>query len=163
MQRKIIPDVVCDQDLVELPAAATVTGIRSTVGTTSPDGCKAPKSRRLIRIAGAEPRSVLPRWLEPPGKDRAPAPRIRDIWEACPFYGHRKIAEVFDGHVVNHKRVRRLMKAMGIAALYATPKTSQAGRDHVVYPYLLRGVDIIRPDQVWQVDITYIKLPVGFA
>ena len=91
--------------------------------------------------------------------------RIRDIWEACPFYGYRKIAEVLrrDGHVVNHKRVRRLMGVMGIAALYATPKTSRPGRDHVVYPYLLRGVDIVRPDQVWQVDITYIKLPVGFA
>ena len=67
------------------------------------------------------------------------------------------------GHVVNHKRVRRLMKAMGIAALYATPKTSRPGRDHVVHPYLLQDLDIVRPGQVWQVDITYIKLPVGFA
>ena len=91
--------------------------------------------------------------------------RIRDIWEARPFYGYRKIAEVLRraGHVVNHKRVRRLMKAMGIAALYATPKTSRPGRDHVVHPYLLQDLDIVRPGQVWQVDITYIKLPVGFA
>ena len=70
--------------------------------------------------------------------------RIRDIWEARPFYGYRKIAEVLRraGHVVNHKRVRRLMKAMGIAALYATPKTSRPGRDHVVHPYLLQDLDM---------------------
>ena len=55
------------------------------------------------------------------------------------------------------------MGAMGIAALYAAPKTSRPGRDQAVYPYLPRGLDIVRSDQVWQVDITNIKLPVGFA
>jgi putative transposase len=64
---------------------------------------------------------------------------------------------------VNHKRVSRLLRQMGIAAIYPGPKLSQPGEGHRVYPYLLRGARIERPNQVWSTDITYIRLRQGFV
>jgi len=74
------------------------------------------------------------------------------------------LAERFKLHV-NPKRVRRLMKTLGLQAVYPRPRrnTSQACREHVKYPYLLRTLEIVRPDQVWCADITYIRLYRGFA
>ena len=66
------------------------------------------------------------------------------------------------GHQVNHKRVARLMRIMGIQALYPKPNTSKASPDHKIYPYLLRNVHISRNNQVWSTDITYLPLPTGF-
>src|SRR5207302_7602836 len=66
------------------------------------------------------------------------------------------------GEEVNRKRVQRLMRLMGLEAIYPKPRLSAAGRGHRVYPYLLRGVSIRRPDQVWSADITYVPLPAGF-
>jgi putative transposase len=63
---------------------------------------------------------------------------------------------------VNRKRVRRLMRVMGLEAIYPKPKLSLAGRGHKVYPYLLRGVAVERVNQVWSADITYVPLPSGF-
>src|SRR5262249_60688107 len=63
---------------------------------------------------------------------------------------------------VNRKRVRRLMRLMGLEAIYPKPKLSTAGRGHRIYPYLLRDVRIERPDQVWSTDITYVPLARGF-
>ena len=65
------------------------------------------------------------------------------------------------GEAVNRKRVQRLMRLMGLEAIYPKPKLSAAGRGHRIYPYLLRNVSIERPDQVWSTDITYIPLPSG--
>jgi putative transposase len=65
------------------------------------------------------------------------------------------------GHEVNRKRVQRLMRLMGLEAVYPKPHLSVGG-GHKVYPYLLRGVTIARPDQVWSTDITYVGLPTGF-
>jgi len=62
-----------------------------------------------------------------------------------------------------NKRVRRLMRAMGLMAVYPKPRTSIAAKQHMIYPYLLRDVPIERPNQVWSVDITYIRLRHGFA
>jgi putative transposase len=81
-----------------------------------------------------------------------------------PFYGSRRMTAWLNrdrGEGVNRKRVQRLMRRMGLEAVYPRPKLS-AGRKHKVYPYLLRGVVIDRPDQVWSTDITYVGLPGGF-
>jgi putative transposase len=81
----------------------------------------------------------------------------------CPFYGSRRMAAWLNrqGEEVNRKRVQRLMRLMGLEAVYPKPRLS-AGRKHKVYPYLLRDVSINRVDQVWSSDITYVGLPGGF-
>ncbi len=82
----------------------------------------------------------------------------------CPFYGSRRMTVWLqgEGHDVNRKRVQRLMRLMGLEAVYPKPKLSLAGRGHKIYPYLLRDVNIERPDQVWSTDITYVPLACGF-
>ena len=67
-----------------------------------------------------------------------------------------------EGHSVNRKRVRRLMRTMGLEAIYRSPRTSKPGPGHKVYPYLLGGMEITRPNQVWAADITYIPMAKGF-
>jgi putative transposase len=81
-----------------------------------------------------------------------------------PFFGSRKMALWLQGqgHEVNRKRVQRLMGLMGLEAIYPRPKLSAGDSQHKVYPYLLRGVKIERPDHVWSTDITYVPLPTGF-
>jgi putative transposase len=82
-----------------------------------------------------------------------------------PFYGSRKMVVFLktSGHIVNRKRVQGLMRNMGLAGMAPGPNTSRPHPEHKVYPYLLRGVSVIRPDQVWSTDITYIRLAHGFA
>jgi putative transposase len=89
---------------------------------------------------------------------------IRDIWMRRPFYGYRRITKELQamGHAVNRKRVQRLMQLGGIEALYAKPKTSLKNKAHAVHPYLLKGLQIERPNQAWQVDITYLRMQNGF-
>jgi putative transposase len=81
-----------------------------------------------------------------------------------PVYGSRRLAAWLKarGEVVNRKRVQRLMRRMGLEAVYPKPSLSAPGRDHRVYPYLLRGVAVERPDQVWSTDITYLPMEQGF-
>ena len=81
-----------------------------------------------------------------------------------PFYGSRRMALWLSGHgqAVNRKRVQRLMRVMGIEALYPGRKTTVRGAGHKIYPYLLRDVAITRVDQVWSADITYVPLRQGF-
>jgi putative transposase len=83
---------------------------------------------------------------------------------AAPFYGARKIAACLksQGHLVNRKRVRRLMRLMGLKAIYRRPRTSKPAPGHKIYPYLLGGLKITRPNQVWAADITYIPMARGF-
>jgi len=83
---------------------------------------------------------------------------------ATPFYGARKIAAWLKGrnYSVNRKRVRRLMRVMGLKAVYRRPRTSQPAPGHKIYPYLLGGMKITRPNQVWAADITYIPMARGF-
>jgi putative transposase len=66
------------------------------------------------------------------------------------------------GETVNRKRVQRLMRLMGIEAIYPRPRTTWRNMEHRVFPYLLRGVEIVRPNQVWSTDITYVPMPRGF-
>lgn len=90
---------------------------------------------------------------------------IREIYQESPFYGYRRIAVGLrqKGFVVNHKRVQNLMALAGIKAIYPGKKTTIRNMEHKVFPYLLRGLKIDRPNQVWQVDITYIKIRSGFV
>lgn len=90
--------------------------------------------------------------------------RIDEEYTAHPFYGSRKMTGwlVQQGEVVNRKRVQRLMRLMGLEAIYPKPRLSLGGRGHQVFPYLLRNVRIERTDQVWSSDITYIPLRAGF-
>lgn len=67
------------------------------------------------------------------------------------------------GFTINRKTVRRLMRLLGLAGMAPGPNTSKKHPAHKIYPYLLRGIDIVRPNQVWSTDITYIRLPTGFV
>ena len=89
---------------------------------------------------------------------------IDEQYTARPFYGSRKMTVWLQGRgeEINRKRVQRLMRLMGLEAIFPKPRLSAAGRGHRVYPYLLRGVSVRRPDQVWSADITYVPLPAGF-
>lgn len=82
-----------------------------------------------------------------------------------PFYGSRRMMVFLRGagHLVNRKRVQRLMRGMGLAGMAPGPNTSKAHPKHKVYPYLLRGVPVVGPNEVWSTDITYIRLARGFA
>lgn len=85
---------------------------------------------------------------------------IDKIYTNCPFYGYIRITKQLqrNGLIVNHKRVYRLMKIMGIEGICPKKNFSQLNKNHEIYPYLLKGVAISYPNQVWGVDITYIRL-----
>lgn len=95
---------------------------------------------------------LLMRWLD-------------EQYTRTPFYGIRRMTAKLrqQGQVVNHKRVQRLLRLMGLEAIYPKPKLSQAAPGHRIYPYLLRGVKIERVNQVWSSDITYVRLVGGFV
>ncbi|WP_419645374.1 IS3 family transposase, partial [Thiolapillus sp.] len=82
-----------------------------------------------------------------------------------PFYGSRRIRDWLEdqGHRVNRKRIQRLMRTMGLAALYPKRNLSRANQAHKIYPYLLRNLSIERPNQVWATDVTYIPMARGFV
>ena len=90
---------------------------------------------------------------------------LDEQYTKTPFYGVPRLTEWLcsQGHTVNRKRVARLMRKMGLAAIYPKPKTSGMGKPSKTYPYLLKGLSIIRPNQVWATDITYIRLNKGFV
>jgi putative transposase len=81
-----------------------------------------------------------------------------------PFYGARKMVAYLKSQeqIVNRKRVRRLMHLMGLKTIYRRPRTSKPVKGNKIYPYLLRGMKITRPNQVWAADITYIPMQKGF-
>lgn len=89
---------------------------------------------------------------------------IRDVWNRYPFNGYRRITRELraHGYHANRKRVRRLMVLGGIIAIYPGPNTSRRNQKHAVYPYLLRDMTVNQPNQVWMVDITYLRLGDGF-
>ena len=84
---------------------------------------------------------------------------IDEQYMVTPFFGSRRMAKQLG---VNRKRVQRLMRRMGIEAIYPKPRTTVRSASHKIYPYLLRNVEILRSDQVWSTDITYIPMRHGF-
>jgi putative transposase len=90
--------------------------------------------------------------------------RIDELFTAWPFLGSRRMAAMLraEGLNINRKRVQRLMRKMGIAALFPRPRTTKPAPGHRIYPYLLRNLSIDRPNQVWAADITYIPIGRGF-
>lgn len=91
--------------------------------------------------------------------------RLIDLqYTKTPFYGWPRMTHCLKrlGYDVNHKRVQRLMQVMGLLAIYPRRRTSRPAAGHRVYPYLLRQLDIIRPNQVWSADITYVPVRGGF-
>lgn len=82
---------------------------------------------------------------------------IDEIHLQYPFMGSRRIRNelIKKGHKVNRKRIVRIMRDMGIGAIYPKPKTTIANKEHKVYPYLLRDIEVTYPNQAWAIDITY--------
>lgn len=126
---------------------------------------------RQCELAGV-PRSSAYRWIDAAGRqayeagdDATLRTLIDEEYTSRPFYGSRRMVVFLRtvGHVVNRKRVQRLMRGMGLAGMAPGPNTSKAHPQHKVYPYLLRGVPVTRPNQVWSTDITYIRLARGFG
>jgi putative transposase len=90
---------------------------------------------------------------------------IDEQYTKRPFFGSRRMTVWLgeQGHRVNRKRVARLMEQMGIAAVYPKPNLSRPAEGHKIFPYLLRGVEVNRVNQVWSTDITYIRMTEGFV
>lgn len=90
--------------------------------------------------------------------------RLDEQYTRTPYYGVLKLTDWLrkQGWAINPKRVRRLMRAMGLEAIYPKPRLSDPARGHRIYPYRLRGLAITRPNQVWATDITYIRMRHGF-
>lgn len=89
---------------------------------------------------------------------------IDEQYTRTPFYGLPRMTAYLRqrGHLVNHKRVQRLMQVMGLQAIYPKPRTTGRCLDHRIYPYLLRGVAVTHTNQVWSADITYLPMLQGF-
>ena len=116
---------------------------------------------RLLAISRS---AVYRRPAEVAAADLAIMAWIDRQYLARPYYGSRRMAAwlATQGYVVNRKRVRRLMRLMGLVAIYQHPNTSKAAAAHKVYPYLLGGIAIERVNQVWCSDVTYIPMAKGF-
>jgi putative transposase len=114
----------------------------------------------LLRLARS---GVYRRKAVPDPDDLAVMNRIDELYLAMPFYGSRKMVLALraEGRQVNRKRIRRLMRLMGLEALVPKPGTSRASPQNKIYPYLLRGLTIDRPNHVWAADITYIPMAKG--
>jgi putative transposase len=90
---------------------------------------------------------------------------LDEQYTQTPFYGIRRMTAWLRscGREVNHKRVARLLRQMGLETIYPKPRLSLPDAQHKIYPYLLRGLDIRRPNQVWSTDITYVRLRAGYV
>lgn len=126
---------------------------------------------RQCELAGV-PRATVYRRLEAvvrqqrdDQEDNTLRALIDEEYTSRPFYGSRRMAVFLrtQGHRVNRKRVQRLMREMGLAGMAPGPATSKPHPQHKIYPYLLRGVPVTRPNHVWSTDVTYIRLAKGFA
>jgi putative transposase len=120
------------------------------------------RQAKLLKLSRSsvyyQPRPVSP-------ADLAVMRRIDELHLDYPFAGSRMLRDLLRGEAIaiGRQRVATMMKRMGIAALYRCPNTSKPAPGHKVYPYLLRGLAIVRPNQVWAMDITYIPMARGFV
>ena len=112
------------------------------------------------------PRASYYRQPAPESDENLQLMRIIDeTYLAYPFFGSRQMARWLrlQGHRINRKRVQRLMRQLGLEAIYRKPNLSARHPEHRVHPYLLKGLVVDRPNQVWATDITYIPIKGGFA
>ena len=143
--------------------------VRQTWIEPAPAGqSSAPSLSRQCELAGVTRSGVYRCWKGDTPVSELDLKLLRLIdaeYTRRPFYGSRRmVLSLRDaGYQVNRKRVQRLMKVLGLAGMLPGPHTSKPHPTHKIYPYLLRGVAITRPDQVWSADITYIRLAHGFA
>lgn len=120
--------------------------------------------RRQCELLGVPRSTHYYRARPAPFGDLARMRRIDEVHLKQPFLGSRRIVDELEeaGLPTNRKRVQRLMRIMGITALYPKPRTSAPGAGHRVFPYLLRDLEVVRPNQVWASDITYVPMARGF-
>jgi putative transposase len=121
---------------------------------------------RQCELAGvARSTAYAPRREGPDPEELALLALVDAEYTRHPFYGSRKMVIYLEqtGHRVNRKRVQRLMRVLGLAGMAPGPDTSCPHPQHKVYPYLLRGMEIDRPNHVWGTDITYVRLARGFV
>src|SRR5437763_13290688 len=123
---------------------------------------RSPSIRRQCALLGVA-RSGIYRPARP-ANDLALMRRIDELYTAWPFLGSQRMTALLraEGQAVNRKRVQRLMRRMGIAALGPKPRTTKPAPGHTIFPYLLRDVTVERANQVWAADITYIPIGRGF-
>jgi len=122
---------------------------------------------RQCELAGVTRSTVYAQHLvaEPDDLELTLLREIDAEYTRHPFYGSRKMTVYLCGmgHQINRKRIQRLMGILGLAGMAPGPNTSRPHPKHKIYPYLLRGVTVTRPNQVWSTDITYIRLARGFV
>jgi putative transposase len=121
--------------------------------------------RRQCDLLGVNRASL---YYQPAGESEENLRLMRlldEQYTRTPFYGSRRMTAWLrgQGYTVNRKRLARLMRLIGIEAIYPKPKLSQPGEGHKIYPYLLRDVEVNRVNQVWSTDITYIRMAHGFV
>lgn len=115
--------------------------------------------RRQCELLGLNRSTWYVKPSVPDAAELALMRRIDEQYLRTPFYGSRRMAVVLG---VNRKHVQRLMRVMGIEAIYPKPRLSRRNEDHRIYPYLLRNMTVSRPDQVWASDVTYVPMPRGW-
>jgi len=115
-------------------------------------------------LLGVSRSSLYYQPVAPSPEEVALKHRLDELYTAYPFYGSRRLCAVLqrEGHAINRKRIQRYMREMGIWGLCPGPNLSRRRQDSQVFPYLLRGLEIVRPDQVWGIDLTYIRLRGGW-
>lgn len=121
--------------------------------------------RRQCELVGLDRSGLYYEPVGPSAENLAVMRLLDEQYTRTPFYGVRKMTRWLEtvGHAVNIKRVRRLLREMGLEAIYPKPNLSFNGTENRRFPYLLRGMKILRPNQVWSADITYIRLDGGFV
>jgi putative transposase len=121
--------------------------------------------RQQCRLVGLNRSGLYYAPVGPSAEEIALCHRLDELYTAYPFYGVRRTTEALrrEGRTINPKRVRRRLRQMGLVAVYPKPCLSLPALGQSVFPYLLRGVEIVRPHQVWAIDITYVRLRGGFA
>jgi putative transposase len=121
--------------------------------------------RQQCRLLALDRSGLYYESLGPDAQEIALCHRLDELYTAHPFYGVRRMTEALrrEGRTINPKRVRRLLRQMGLLAVYPKPRWSLPGAGASVFRYLLREFKIERPHQVWAIDITYVRLRGGFA
>ncbi len=119
---------------------------------------------RQCRLLGLPRASFYHRPRPQRPADRDLMRRIDEVYMAQPFFGSRQMTEWLrrQGYRINRKRVRRLMRLMGLEAIYPKPSLSRPNVQHRIFPYLLRRLAVTRPNQVWAMDLTYVPIEGGF-